>query len=150
MKPSHPGAYTNAEGQIIYKGGVVTKYLGSNGNDDGVTFTDIKGKVTRFPGVTVSPYLTSDQGGWTLADGSIHLDPNNGLADLEHEYGHYLDALTQTSYYKNVAIPSLRSAKNDSYWQHLNRSYELRATRLAIDFFGPKSAIATATDLYPR
>ena len=65
--------------------------------------------------------------------------------------GHFLDSKNFTvplSYFWHVSLPSLRSARNDSTEDHLKQSYEIRATKLAISFFGPRSLIATKRILY--
>jgi len=90
---------------------------------------------------------SGDESGGTWKNGTTILNSpangkkGNGLADLEHEYGHYLDgkSMSYWQYLTKVAIPSMRTANEPT---HLSEEYEMRATQLAIKFFGPNSAIA--------
>lgn len=151
MRPASPGSYYNAAGQIIYNGGVVQNWSSPNGDRHDAQFITKSGQIIEFPGASFSPYKSTYDAGFTLPNGSIYLDPANGLADLEHEYGHFLDAQKNGAFGYSLMMPiSLLSATFDSYTEHLSRSYELRATNLAIQFFGPTSAIALATKAYPR
>lgn len=92
MRPSSPGSYYNAAGQIIYNGGVVQNWSSPNGGRKDAQFITKGGQVIEFPGASFSPYKSTYDAGFTLPSGEIFLDPANGLADLEHEYGHFLDA----------------------------------------------------------
>jgi RHS repeat-associated protein len=156
MTPMYPGSHYNSENQLIYKDGVVESLYNLDADMYDSVFTDIHGNQVRLPGVEVTNEHVSDGAGMTPGR-TIHLDAdgNNGLADLEHEYGHYLDFIKNFSgnhaeYLKKVGIPSIRSAWSESAYQHTKRPYEMRATRLAIEYFGPNSAIARATNLYAR
>jgi RHS repeat-associated protein len=157
MKPAYKGSHYNKDGALIYFDGVLKNYYGDNGNDDYAIFTDKKGNKVKFGGVHFSPFNGSyifplgfdKSSGSTFPNGSIFLGTEgNGLADLEHEYGHYLDAkiIGALKYILTVGISSPLTANSNN---HLSESYEIRATRLAIQFFGPKSAIATAP-FYPH
>jgi len=55
MSPVSPGSYYNAEGDIIYNGGVLRNWSSPNGNRKDAQFIDTKGHVTEFPGVSFSP-----------------------------------------------------------------------------------------------
>jgi hypothetical protein len=155
MRPAYPGAHTNAAGQLIYKDGVVQNFYASYGGGYNAVFTDIHGNQTRLPGVYVTNQLVTEGAGMTLSS-TIHLDAiGNGLADLEHEYGHFLDIILGFSdnnlkFFFQVGIPSFFSARSESAYDHSKQPYEMRATRLAIDFFGSNSAISQATKLYVR
>jgi len=156
MRPAYPSANTNAAGQLIYRDGVVTNWASPNGKRIDATFTDRKGNNIEFPGVNITDKGVADGSGMTLSS-IIHLDIDgiNGLADLEHEYGHFLDLSSRfsgnnTSFFFEVGVPSFFSAWGESAYEHTKQSYEEIATRLAIDFFGPNSAIAQAKNLYAR
>ena len=97
-------------------------------------------------GVQISWIFHASQG-VTTANGGIHLDTyKNGIADMEHEYGHYLQAQTigSVAYYLYVVPASLWSATY--YPQNHNRFWtELNANNLAVAFFGSGSAIAASS-----
>ena len=61
---------------------------------------------------------------------------------LQHEYGHYLWAQKHgyTNYLFGIAIPNLLSAVFNS--GHKSFYTEVSANKLAVEYFGPNSAIA--------
>jgi hypothetical protein len=150
MRPASPGSYYNAAGQLIYRDGVVTNWVSPNGNRMDATFIDRKGNRIEFPGVNFTPTFTLYNAGYTLASGMIHLDPANGLEDLEHEYGHRLDQMLNGTFYfvfKVMPLSLINTWINPS--THQNYWTEVGADRLAIQFFGPNSAIANSK-YYPH
>lgn len=109
-------------------------------------FTSNRGEEIYFPGVHFHDGMVSEGAGYTLPNGSIFLSrAGNGLADLEHEYGHYLDAQQKGSlmYALNVIPNSLYTA---TFYPSLHRFTvpEIRANILAVKFFGSNSAIANS------
>ncbi|MDP1811196.1 MAG: hypothetical protein Q8K66_07280 [Sediminibacterium sp.] len=75
-----------------YVGGTVQNYTNDNGGKYAI-FTSTNGTQTTFPGATITDYLVLPRAGVTTANGGIHMSTiSNGLSDLQHEYGHYLQA----------------------------------------------------------
>ena len=148
--PATLSSYQRTGDAIEYGDGSVQNY--KNGSQNAAVFTDKNGNLIVLPGVQVSDRFVVDGAGATPGNGTIYLstarDPNgkfiNRLIDLEHEYGHFLDAYNRGSFTFAITtdIPSTISAKRNSTEVHLSQPYELRATRLAIKFFGPDSEIA--------
>jgi RHS repeat-associated protein len=135
---------------IEYGDGTVQNY--ADGNKTAAVFMDKHGNLIVLPGVQVSSSFVTEGSGATPGNRKIYLstarDANgqyiNRLLDLEHEYGHFLDAYNRGSFTFAITtdIPSSISAWRDSEEVHNSKDYELRATRLAIKFFGPNSDIA--------
>ena len=75
---------------------------------------------------------------------------NFGLASLEHEYGHYLQSQEYGEIYYNAVIApaSLLNAALpwNSVVDHWSYWTEKEANFMAVQFFGPISAIATYSD----
>jgi hypothetical protein len=74
------------------------------------------------------------------------------LKDLEHEYGHYLQALKYGSLNYNTAIlpASLWNAATVSQTEHRSFWTEKDANTLAIAFFGSNSDIANDPVNFPH
>jgi len=150
MRPAYSGAYTNAAGQLLYRDGVVENWASQSGGRMDATFIDRKGNRIELPGVNISPLWTQHNAGFTMATGNIYLDPANGLVDVEHEYGHYLDQQANgTLYYIFKVMPlsfinaTFHGDTHQFYWT------EIAADRQAIQFFEPNSAIAKSS-YYPH
>jgi hypothetical protein len=111
----------------------------------------ISGKETKFPGVSITNFGVIKDAGFTTANGAIHADNSFNLADLEHEYGHFLQALNYgESIYNGVIIPaSLYSMTFDSE-NHKNFWTEKDANALATEFFGDNSAIGRDNNNFPK
>jgi hypothetical protein len=107
-------------------------------------FTDAKGIETKFPGASITDFMVKEDAGYTTANGSIHADKSFTLALLQHEYGHYLQALTAgTNFFNLVIIPaSLYSAATKTIEEHRDFWTEKDASARAARFFGAGSAIA--------
>ena len=84
----------DSQGRIIYEDGTVENfmYTGGEGSKYAV-FTNRKtGVKTYFPNADIDPTMVNDGAGSTYPWSTIHMSPkNNGLEDLQHEYGHILD-----------------------------------------------------------
>ena len=146
---------------IQYNDGTVRNYITYNrvnpsrGIEYAAVYQGNDGTLTVFPGVNFSPKYVEDGSAATPGTHTIYASPANrvnGLIDLEHEYGHFLDSRTMSweKYFRTVITPSIISAKQNTLEVHLQQSYEKRATRFAIDFFGPRSQIAKRRSLYTK
>lgn len=89
---------------------------------------------------------------WSYPGLGIHVNKNerNLTGYIQHEYGHYLQYLAHGSnlqwYDENVAFPSMWSIlRGDDNYTHDRQSYELEATTLAHDFYGPNSVLNNYT-----
>ena len=131
-------------GVYQYNGGVVQNWTNETG-DRYAEFTDQSGRITKFPGASITDFLIIEGTGYTTDNGSIHADKSFTLALFQHEYDHYLQALyIGSNYYNTQIIPSSFysgiSSGND-YMKHQNFWTEKDASARAVKFFGSASAI---------
>jgi hypothetical protein len=149
--PIDAQGYRKIGGEFQYVGGAAQNYINDNTHEKYAVFTKANGEKVYFPGATITDFGVLDRAGVTTANGGIHMSTiQNGLEDLQHEYGHYLQAkaLGVVAYYTQVVPASLFSATvNPS--QHRFLWTEVEANDLSSAFFGPNSAIAQST-YYPK
>lgn len=133
-----------------YKDGFVQNFTNDNG-EKYAEFTSFNGTKLKFPGATITDNGILERRGVTTPNGGIHMSTvENGLVDLQHEYGHYLHAksIGTISYFANVVPESLYSAAFNGI-NHRFTWTEVVANKLAAAYFGPTSLIATST-FYPK
>lgn len=149
--PRDADGFRKNGGVYKYLDGEVQNYTNDNGGKYAV-FTNSKGEKVVFPGATITNFGIKDKAGVTTANGGIHLSLVNGsLEDMQHEYGHYLQAKALGSsslYYLTIAMPSLYSAFSNPSGHRLFWT-EINANKLASEFFGPDSDIAKSI-YYPH
>ena len=136
-----------------FKNGYVQNYTNDKGEKYAIFTIDNSGAQIKFPGVTITDYGVPFNSGVTTSNGGIHADlATFGLAALQHEYGHYLQARKYGSLLYNAKIvpASLWSKATSSVEVHRYFWTELEANQLAIIFFGNVYEIASKPDLYPR
>jgi hypothetical protein len=136
-----------------FKNGYVQNYTNDKGEKYAIFTIDNSGAQIKFPGVTITDYGVPFNSGVTTSNGGIHADlATFGLAALQHEYGHYLQARKYGSLLYNAKIvpASLWSKATSSVEVHRYFWTELEANQLAINFFGNVSEIASKPNLYPR
>jgi len=127
-----------------------------SGGNNATPFTNIDISSPDFPGVKILEDGGYFDRGYTL-NGVIHVPQNYGLANIQHEYGHFL----QENLYSNLGMANIdiQSALNAfvntlggvfglsdthmSYWT------ETEANKLAVDWFGPKSDIGKDPYRFP-
>ena len=133
-----------------YVGGSVQNYTNDSNGGKYAIFTDANGVQTTFPGATITDFGVMTGAGVTTANGGIHMSTvNNGLSDLQHEYGHYLQAQQLgTVYYIRIVPASLYNAATDPS-NHRYFWTERDANKRSADYFGPNSAIALDNN-YPK
>ena len=137
------GGYRKNGSEYQYRGGTVQNWSNDK-NQRYAIFTDIKTAVqTIFPGASITNFGVGDNKGVTMANGGIHADNSFGLADLQHEYGHYLQALAYgaTTYNLEIVPASFYSAATSTPQEHSNFWTEKDANAWATVFFGNNSAI---------
>ncbi|MBB5648149.1 DUF6443 domain-containing protein [Pedobacter cryoconitis] len=152
---------TDGNGRIKYKDGLIEnfEYTGGGAGKYAV-FTDVSGDKIYFPGVNISATLVGDGAGVTFPTGDIFMSvKDNGLEDLQHEYGHFLDYkyANNSNYNAGVMAISFLSTFRAKAYEILNKKggehkrslTEVRANILSSGFFGPKSPIATSK-YYPK
>lgn len=135
-----------------YVGGVVQNWSNENGDRYAVFQDTQTGQFTIFPGASITDFGVIEGAGVTTANGGIHMSTvNNGLADLQHEYGHYLQASNYgESYFYGVIVPaSVYSASTNSYSEHQSFWTETDANAWATLFFGSNSAIGLSSS-FPK
>ena len=134
-----------------YKDGTIQNYTNDNGENYAI-FTKTNGDKVNFPGATITDSYTLAGRGATTSGGGIHASLSFYLSDLQHEYGHYLQAKKYGSklYNEKIVPASLWNAAVDTKQGHRNFWTEVDANRLAIAFFGSNSDIALDTTNYPR
>jgi RHS repeat-associated protein len=148
MNRYDPG-YRKNGGTYNYDGGKVQNWTNDNGGKFSI-FTDSKGIETAFSGATITDFGVSDGYGYTTANGAIHASTSFDLAHLEHEYGHYLQALNYGEYTYNYKIVP---ASVWNMWfgsDHSNFWTEKDANAWASLYFGPGSPIWKDNDLFPK
>ena len=146
--PSDPTQGYTAVGTSLQfaDGGSAQNYVDQDGNPVAV-YTSADGSTITLPGVSIANNPYSSNAGYTTYDedgGQINVPSSFGEADIEHEYGHYLQGLVfGGSAWAGAAICSvfdtaLSPSTVNTYWT------ETSANALSTIFFGPNSAIATA------
>jgi RHS repeat-associated protein len=147
------GHYVKNGDAISYAGGTVQNFNRENNlKDRFAIFTDSKtGSQTKFPGASITNFFVKKDAGYTTANGSIHADNSFNLKDLEHEYGHYLQAIYYgEAIFNTVIIPaSLYSATFDPS-NHKNFWTEKDANALSTEFFGDDSEIGRDNKNFPK
>ncbi len=126
-----------------YNGGTVQNFNDGLGGRY-AAFTDASGNVTVLPDVYITTWGSFSNGGVTLPGGMIYADSTFGLAELQHEYGHFLqEVIYGPLFYLYTIMPAsgLNAAtttpqEHDKYWT------ETGANALAKAYFGPNSAIS--------
>jgi RHS repeat-associated protein len=105
----------------------------------------------RTPGASVYVAPILGDSAVSIAPLGIILVGVLDTATIQHEYGHYLqhEEMGTMRWLREVARPSLNSAANDPN-NHMSMPYERDATRRAIDYYGPNSAIANNPRIFPR
>lgn len=109
------------------------------------------GQAIVFPGAYITDRGVLKGTGATAGTGLIHLSTfQNGLSELEHEYGHFLQALMYGQIaYNGIIVPaSIWSASTNSS-DHHNFWTEQDANAWATCFFGLNSAIGR-NSFYPK
>lgn len=133
-----------------YKGGTVQNYTNDNGGKYAI-FTKTNGDKVKFPGATITDFGVSTNRGATTSNGGIHADLTFDLPALEHEYGHYLQALHYGSIiYNTYIVPASLWDMTTSPSSHPSFWTEVEANQFAIDFFGSSSDIALNPTRFPR
>ncbi|MEN9599824.1 MAG: hypothetical protein RL596_2143 [Bacteroidota bacterium] len=134
-----------------YSEGDVQNYTDDKGNKYSTFTKNSNGEIIFFPGATITNFGVKNNRGATTSNGGIHADLSFSLARLQHEYGHYLQALKYGSFVYNtkIALASIWNmytspATHDSFWT------EIEANQLAIGFFGNSSDIANKPGQFPR
>lgn len=136
-------------GVYVYSEGTVQNYADDNGHYNSI-FSSNNGSVLQFPGATITNIAVLNGYGWTSASGGIHASLGFSLADLQHEYGHFLHAqAVGVSYYNNFVIPSSLYSAAIDITNHKHFWTEIIANALAVAFFGPNSDIANKPLLFP-
>ena len=130
-----------------YSDGSIQNYTNDVGGKKAIFTHKSTGVQIILPGVTITDFGVLNAAGVTTANGGIHLSlNNNGIADIEHEYGHYLQALElgKFNYYLQIVPASLKSATINPIGHRFFWT-EVDANRKAVSFFGSSSAIALST-----
>jgi hypothetical protein len=133
---------------VAYAGGTIQNY--ENGAYRYAIFTDNNGVQTCFPGVYILDTAVTEGDGYTLYGGEIHLSPvGNGLADMMHEYGHFIQAQVFGHAYYSLSI-SLTSSWSAfiNPTNHRFTSTETTANALSVYYFGRGSQSAIETSSY--
>ena len=97
---------------------------------------------SETPGTSVHPWWPYNN--WSYPGLGIFVGKDEPIATRQHEYGHYLQyqQIGIIQYTVGVAIPSaLNLLGGASNYEHDRQPYELRATTLAHDFYGPNSRV---------
>ena len=152
----------DSTGKIIYDDGTVENFVYNDG-DVGkyAVFTDRRtGAETVFPGVNIDPAMVTHGAGSTYPWHTIHMSTSgNGLADLQHEYGHILDLekngklkylfYTMPYSFASATISSVSKITKLYDYSHKYSPTEVIANKYASEYFGPKSAISGSL-YYPK
>ncbi len=125
-----------------YMGGTIQNWTEINSDGKYAVWTGSDGTIVNFPNVTITNFGVKTHTGFTTSNGAIHADNDFTLALLEHEYGHYLQALMYGSVtYNTVIVPAslwnmtFDASNHDTFWT------ETDANAWATLWFGRNSAI---------
>ena len=136
--------YRKNGGEYNYRGGNVQNWTNVDNNKDRyAVFTKLKsGEMINFPLAEITDSWVFKNEGYTLSDGSIHASLSFNLALLEHEYGHFLQAMfLGKKAFEVISQLSLVNAAVHSTEEHRRFWTEVDASTRAAIFFGPKSDI---------
>jgi hypothetical protein len=105
-------------------------------------FTSISGIMTCLPGVQITNEFITSGAGMTV-NNVIHLDTTrNGLSDIMHEYGHFLQQEVFGSlFYNGSIVPASLLSATFSPNNHQKAWTETGANALSMLFFGPTAPI---------
>jgi hypothetical protein len=151
QNPIYDGQGFRKNGDVFnYSEGNIQNYTNDNGGKYAV-FTKNSGEKIYFPGATITDVGVMQNRGVTTGNGGIHASLSFSLAGLQHEYGHYLQALNYGSFiYNSKIVPASLWNMTFSPSTHNHFWTEKEANQLAINFFGNNSAIALNSTNYPR
>ena len=146
--PYNAQGYRKMGGVFNYSQGVVQNYTDDIGNYNSI-FTRPNGTTVLFPGATITNLLVFNGYGWTSAWGRIHAALSFTLANLQHEYGHYLQAQIVGAYeYNKTIVPqSLYNAATDNA-NHPSFWTEKIANRLAVTLW-PRFRYSKRSNKFP-
>jgi len=138
-------------GQVYtYSEGSVQNYTNDLGGKFAIFIKNRTGQLVLFPGVTITNFGVLQNAGATTSNGGIHADLSFTLADLQHEYGHFLQAQKYGSFiYNSKILPASLWNMIESPSTHIYFWTEVEANQFSIAFFGSKSDIANNPN-FPR
>lgn len=150
-------AFTTYGDPINYNGGTVQNYYDPQSGRYYALWTDSQYPYaeTVFPNSFVKDSLVTEGAAYTIPDPTsiwypqsiIHMSTtNNGLATLQHEFGHYLQMMVfGLDFYTGVIMPTSLFSATFNPSKHSSKWTETGASALAKLFFGPNSKIALST-----
>jgi RHS repeat-associated protein len=140
--------------QYNYVGGTVQNWTNIKDPSDryAVFYETGTSNYTMFPGASITNFGVMEGTGATTDNGSIRAASSFTLADLQHEYGHYLQAINygRFNYYAKIVPASLYSAAVNYASGHSKFWTEKDANMWGMIFFGKKSDIGKDDYNYPK
>jgi len=130
--------------------GIVQNFTNDRGGKFSIFIKNGTGQIVVFQGATITNFGILQYKGATTSNGGIHADLSFSLADLQHEYGHFLQAQKYGSFiYNSKILPASLWNMIVSPSSHRYFWTEIEANQLSIAFFGTKSDIASNPN-FPR